>query len=249
MPEIREHLTRKCCVNQATCYNVDELSLSRLDPEGKIELDEQDALVPNSTLTSPKTKTELPTKPYVDSSDESRRNRRDLSPVYNDQDNQFDNNKLINLDGVTIKRNPGSDNEVSIKKYIDDSIKEATIVIFNKKLENYLKVSVGNDVYNLIKYDRIQITDTTLIKYPNTDGYFLQNWVLKCNDKNDSCEIQNLIKSTKTDSPTGYSGAESLPPIGNSFMYVETSSNNHGKNVFVTFERTDFIQIIIITFY
>ena len=39
------------------------------------------------------------------------------------------------------------------------------------------------------------------------------------------------------------------PPIGNSFMYIETSSNNHGKNVFVSFERTDIIQISNITFY
>ena len=61
--------------------------------------------------------------------------------------------------------------------------------------------------------------------------------------------MQIFIRSTKTNSPTGYSGAESLPPFGNSFMYIETSSNNHGKNVFVSFERTHIIQIIIITSY
>ena len=61
--------------------------------------------------------------------------------------------------------------------------------------------------------------------------------------------IQIFIKSTKTISPTGYSGATSLPPIGNSFMYIETSSSNHGNNVFVSFERTDVIQISNITFY
>ena len=32
-------------------------------------------------------------------------------------------------------------------------------------------------------------------------------------------------------------------------MYIETSSNNHGNNVFVSFERTDIIQISNITFY
>ena len=30
-------------------------------------------------------------------------------------------------------------------------------------------------------------------------------------------KYKSFIKSTKTNSPTGYSGAESLPPIGNSF--------------------------------
>ena len=32
-------------------------------------------------------------------------------------------------------------------------------------------------------------------------------------------------------------------------MYIETSSNNYGSNVFFSFERTDFVQISIITFY
>ena len=42
----------------------------------------------------------------------------------------------------------------------------------------------------------------------------------------------------------------SLLPVGNSFMYIETSSNNHGhERMFVSWERTDIIQISNITFY
>ena len=126
-----------------------------------------------------------------------------------------------------------------IEKYVDDSTEEGTILRFNQTLQNYRKVSVGNDVYNLTKYDKIQITDTTIIKYPNTGGYLLQNWVIKCNDKNNIGKIENFIKSTKTNSPTGYPGATSLPSIDNSFMYIETTSNNDGKNVSVSSERTD----------
>ena len=58
------------------------------------------------------------------------------------------------------------------------------------------------------------------------------------------------MKSTKTNSLTGHSGATKLPSIGNSFMYIETSSNNHGQDrVFVSWERTDINQISNITFY
>ena len=71
---------------------------------------------------------------------------------------------------------------------------------------------------------------------------------MKCNDKNNNGKIQNFIESTKTSSPTGYSRTE-LPPLQKSFTYIETSSNNHGKNVFVSFERTDVIQLSNITFY
>ena len=180
---------------------------------------------------------------------EINRNRRDLSSVFNDQDNEFDNNKLTNLDSITVNRDPSSDNKLANKYYIDDSIGEGTIVRFNQTPQNYLKLSVGNDTYNPTNYDKIQITDTTVIKYPITGRYLLQNWVLECNDKNHNGKIQNFIKSTQTNSPTGYSGAESSSPIGNSFMYIETSFNNHGNNVFVSFERTDIIQISNITFY
>ena len=169
-------------------------------------------------MTSPNTIIELPTKSYVDSLHESSRNTQDFSSVLNEQDNEIDNNKVTNLDSVTVNRNPTSDNEVSNKIYVNDSIGEGTILRFNQTLENYLKVSVGDDTYNLTKYDRIQITDTTKSTYPNTCSYLLKNWVMKCNDKNNNGKIQNFIKSTNTNSPTGYSGASSLPAIGRSFI-------------------------------
>ena len=112
-----------------------------------------------------------------------------------------------------------------------------------------MKVSVGKDVYNLSKYDKKQITDTTIIKYSNTGGYLLQNWVINGNDKIINGKIQNFVKSTKTNSPTSYSGAESLFPIAKTFMYIETSFNTQGNIVFVSFERTDNIQFSKKTFY
>ena len=39
-----------------------------------------------------------------------------------------------------------------------------TILRFNRTLENYLTVSVGNDTYNLTKCNKIQITGTTINK-------------------------------------------------------------------------------------
>ena len=169
--------------------------------------------------------------------------------VKNNQDNDLNDKKLTNLDSVTVNRNPTSDNEVSNKKYIDDELDKNTILRFNQTLSNYLKVSVGNDTYNLTKYDKIQITDITETKYPNIGSDLLQKWNIKCNNKNNVSKVGDFIKSSITNSPTGYSGATNLPPIGNSFMYIETSSNNNGNNVFVSWERTDIIQISKITFY
>ena len=249
-PTIDAQLTTKFYVDNFIFNYVDEASLLRLDPKGKIHHGKLDSIFVNSSVTSPRTIIELPTKSYVDSLHEINRDRRDLSSVFNDQDNEFDNNKLTNLDSITVNRDPNLDNELSNKKYVDDSIGEGTILRFSQTLENYLKVSVGNDTYNLTKYNKIQILDTTEIKYPNIGSDLLQKWNIKCNNKINQSRKSDFIKSTKSHSPTGHSGATSLPPIGNAFMYIETSSNNHGhEKVFVSWERTDIIQISNITFY
>ena len=116
MPAVREHLTPKYYVDQVISYWLDKISLLRLDPDEKLNLAEKDSLILNSTLTSPKTIIESPTKSYVDSLHEINRNRRDLSSVFNDQDNEFDNNKLTNLDSILVNRDPSSDKELANKK-------------------------------------------------------------------------------------------------------------------------------------
>ena len=93
MPAVREHLLPNFYVDQYFSYWLDELSLSKLDLDEQIKLDEQDSIIPNSALTSTKAIIEIPTKSYVDSLHESSRNRRDLLSVFNDQDNEFDDNK------------------------------------------------------------------------------------------------------------------------------------------------------------
>ena len=202
---------------------------------------------------------EVNTKAYVDQfHQENERSRRDVGLdfynesndlVKNNQDNDFNDNKITNLDSVQVNRNPSSDNELANKKYFDNSIGGGTLLRFNQTLQNYLKVSVGNDTYNLTKYDKIQLTDITVMKAGNTGVYLLPYWKIICNDKNNNGKISNFIKSTKTNSPTSYSGATSLPPIGTAFMYIETSGGNYGHNVICSFERTDIIQITNITFY
>ena len=199
------------------------------------------------------------TKAYVDQfHQENARSRRDLGIdfydessdiVKNNQDNDFNDNKLTNVNSITINNNPTDDDHVSNKKDIDDELDKNTIFRFNQTLQNYLKVSVVDDIYNLTKYNKIQLTDTTVMKAGNTGGYLLPYWKIIFNDKNNNGKIQNFIKSTKTNSPTGSSGATLLLPIGNAFMYIETSSNNNGNNVFCSFGRPDIIQITNITFY
>ena len=171
LPQIVSQLTAKLYADKVISDGVNEQSLLKLHPDEKMK---QDSIILNSTLTSPKTIIELPTKNYVDNRfndpsiikntnhvdcndknfdnvrwikvnhmpaveehlipkvdvdnaihetigyvdglHEINRNRRELSSVFNDQDNEFDNNILNNLDGVTVNRDPNLDNELSNKK-------------------------------------------------------------------------------------------------------------------------------------
>ena len=262
MPAVGEHLTAKYYVDNAISNSVDESSLLRLDANEKLELDKQDSIILNSTLTDPMTIIEIPTKAYIDSlHEENKRSRRDLGIdfynesndlVKNNQDNDLNDKKLIKLDSVKINREPNLDYEVANKKYVGDSIGGGNnnVLKFNQTLENYLKVSVGNNTYNLTKYDKIQITDLTVMRVGNGGAVILPLWKIICNNKNNNGKISNFIKTTRTNSQTSQSGATSLPPIGTAFMYIGTSGDNHGHNrVFVSWERTDIIQITNITFY
>ena len=66
---------------------------------------------------------------------------------------------------------------------MDDELNKTTIFKVNQTSENYLEVSIGNDTYNLTKFNKIKITDAKKNKYPNRGSCLVPNWI-KCNDKN-----------------------------------------------------------------
>ena len=255
-PQIDSHLTPKLYVDT----EIDQSSLVRNNQDNDFNNNNLININSITLNTQAVNDNEVITKAFVDQfHQENERSRRNLGIdfynesndlVKNNQDNNLNDRKLTNIDSITVNRNPTSDNELSNKKHIDDELDKNTILRFNQTLENYLKVSVGNDTYNLTKYNEISITDVTEIKFPNIGSDLLQKWNIKCNNKYNVSKIGDFIKSTKRNSPTGDSGSMTLPPIGNSFMYIETSSNNHNhERVFVSWERTDIIQISNKTFY
>ena len=100
-----------------------------------------------------------------------------------------------------VNRTPTSENEVSNIKYVDDSVGEGTLLRFNQTLTNILKVSVGNDTYNLTKFAKIQYTDTTEVKFLNRGSDLLQKCNIKGFNKNNDSKVGNLLKSTITNHP------------------------------------------------
>ena len=79
--------------------------------------------------------------------------------------------------------------------------------------------------------------------------YLLQQWNNKYNYENKRGKITSFIRSPISSTPLGSIRATSLPPVGDSFMNLETSSNLSGTNVYCSFERTNFVEISNIEFY
>ena len=119
---------------------------------------------------------------------------RDL--MTNNPDNDFNDKKIPNIDFKTVIRKPTLDNEVSNKNYIDNDLDKNTLVIFNRTEETYLKVSVGDDTYNLSKNIKIQTLYTTVSKTSKKGGSLLPCWNINCIDKTKNGKLYNRPKQT-----------------------------------------------------
>ena len=122
LSQIDSHLTAKLYVDNS----IDELSLLRLDFDEKLDLDNQDSIILSSTLTSPKTIIEIPTKAYIDSlHEEIERSRRDLGIDFYDESSDlvennitkdFNDNIILNVRSIQINDDPSNDDHVVNKK-------------------------------------------------------------------------------------------------------------------------------------
>ena len=84
----------------------------------------------------------------------------------------------------------------------------------------------------------------TEMRSPNSGRDLLPRYRLKKLNKINNTKVGIFIKSTVTNSHSSHSIATSIPPIGSAFMYIKTTHNNHGHNkIFVSWKRTDIIQI------
>ena len=141
MPQIDSHLTAKLYVDNA----IDESSLVRNNKDNDFGNDNLTNINSITLNKQAENDNEAITKAYVDQfHQEKERSRRDFGLdfynessdlVKNNQDNDFDDKKLTNINSITINNNPTNDNHVSNKKYIDDELDKNTILRFNQILQ------------------------------------------------------------------------------------------------------------------
>ena len=119
LPQIDSHLTAKFYVDNAISDSIDESSLLRLDTDEKLT---QDSIVLNSTLTSPKTIIELPTKNYIDNK------FNDSSIIKNTDHVDFNDKILDNVHSIKVNSYPTLDHQLTPKFYVDHFVLDCEIV-------------------------------------------------------------------------------------------------------------------------
>ena len=115
LPQIDSHLTAKLYVDNAISDGVNESSLLRLDPDEKLK---QDSIILNSTLSTPETIIELPTKNYVDEK------FNDPSIIKNTNHVDFNNKEIDNVHSIKVNSFPTLGKHLTPKVYVDYAISE-----------------------------------------------------------------------------------------------------------------------------
>ena len=103
-------------------------------------------------------------------------------------------------------------------------------------------------ILKILFINKQTIVHRTVMKYPAECGNLLQHWNINCDDKINRGKTSIFINLSASVTPAGCTRATGVPPIDDSFMYTETNSNVSGPKVYCSFERSDNIQTIKITF-
>ena len=125
-PQIDSHLTPMLFVTNA----IDDSSLVRNNQDNDFNNNNLTNIISITLNKQAENDIEVITKAYVDQfHNDNERNRRDLElssyneevdSVKNNQDNDLNDNKLTNINSITINNNPTDNNHFSNKKYVDD---------------------------------------------------------------------------------------------------------------------------------
>ena len=203
LPQIDSHLTAKLYVDNST----DEPSVVRNFQDNDFNnynLTNIDSITLNTQAVN---ENQVITEAYADQfHQENEQSRRDLGIDFFDKssdlvekskDKDFNDIKLTNIDSNTVVGNPTLENNLANNIYVDDLIEDGTLLRFNQTLENYLKISVENDTYNLSRPDKIQVTDLTEKRAAFLGSDLLQIWKIMNIRKNFEGEIGNVLKPTK----------------------------------------------------
>ena len=174
LPAVGERLKIELYVDDAISSSKDEPTLARKEKKKDFNNPSLSNKLQITLNSEPTDDNYVLTKAYLNSLSENDGNREYMSTVFIDQDTEFDKNKVIFLDSIYFDREPTLPKEVSVKKDIDNESDKNALLRFKQTLQNYHKVSVGNDIHDITKISEQEFIDTKVMKDPSQGGYLLR---------------------------------------------------------------------------
>ena len=163
----------------------------------------------------------------------------EFSIVRNNQDNDLNNNQLTNIKSIEINDAPINDNHVATKQYVDSKsggLKQdpnITLLSSSDLIPILINTMIGEVSFPIAtkKYvdKRVFYELQIMTKFTNNNGAVLwTNWDLEISSGMNS--LTGFFKSSNSRTGSSGTGPDFLPPIGEYYAYIETSSPNYGPD-------------------
>ena len=168
-------------------------SLLRLDPDEKLNLDEQNFILLNSISTTPKTMIEVPTKNYVDNL------FIDPSIMKNNAHIDLKDRKITNARFIQVDQLPQIDSHLTAKLYVDHLVDESSLVRNNQ--DNNFGNSNLTNIYS-ITLNKQAKNDNEVITKAYVDQFHQENdWSRRGLGVDFYDESNDLVKNNQDNNP------------------------------------------------
>ena len=166
MPPLKSNQHQNFCIGQATSDVVDNTSLLRLDPDEKLKLDEQDSILLNSSLTLPKTITEVFTKSYF--------NKKFIDPsiIKNTKHKDVNDKNITNARFIQVNQCPQIDSPLTPNLFVDNALDQFSLVRKNHDT-NFNNHNLA--IINSITLNKQAKMDKKLITKVHVDPFHQEN--------------------------------------------------------------------------
>ena len=157
----------------------------------------------------------------------------------NNKQNSLNNNELINVKSIQINNDPLNPLEVATKQYVDSksgglkqdpnitllSSSELIPILVNTMIGEFSILFATKEYVDKRVFYELQI----MTKFTNNNGADLwTDWDLEVSSGINS--LTEFFKSSNSRTSSSGTGPDFLPPIGEYYAYIETSSPNYGPD-------------------
>ena len=172
-------------------------------------------------------------KKYVDTT-------LDETSILRNKQNSLNNNELRKVKSIQINKDPLNPLEVTTKRYVDSKVisglkqdPNVTLLSTSDLIPIIVNTFIGDVSFLIVTKEyvdkRVFYELQIMTKFTNNNGADLwTDWDLDISSGMNS--LTGFFKSSNSRTSSSGTGPDFLPPIGENYAYIETSSPNYGPD-------------------